>query len=116
MMSPRRMYFSWMALILGGLFGISASHGRVGHQGTTLEMALVYGYIAWCLYWGVPPFLRWWRSTWHKGARDEGASPGNLLAAALRLSIFVTGAYFFSVLGGGLYHFARYWRSSRSRF
>ena len=111
-----RLHLSWLVLAAGGLWGISIArnggHG-VGTSGT-VQTALLTGYIALALYWGVPPFWRWWRRAWFHAHGLIGILTGGcLIRAVIAFTVLLVGGYFFSVFGGGLYQFARHWRLAR---
>ena len=110
-----RLHLSWLVLAAGGLWGVSIAHSGGRPGSSTLQTALMTGYIAWALYWGVPPFWRWWRRFWLRMPSIMNFfSGGCVLRAAISFFILVVGGYFFSVFGGGLYQFARHWRAMRS--
>src|SRR3954449_2913725 len=101
-----RLHLSWLVLAAGGLWGISWAKQQVPQPGSTIPFALLFGYIAWALYWGVPPFWRWWRRTCTTALRAFHLLPGGcLIQAAIAFTLLFVGGYFFSVFGGGLYQF-----------
>jgi hypothetical protein len=107
-----RLHLSWVVLAAGGLWGIAMAKSTPG--GNAVQAALLTGYIAWSLYWGVPPFWRWWRRTGLNAFKFANFLPGGcFLQAAIACTVLFIGGYFFSVFGGGLYYFARQWRASR---
>ena len=109
---PWRMHLSWLVLAIGGLWGASTAHRPGGPGGSTILTALLTGYILWALYWGLPPFWRWWRR-FHTPSLLSFLPGGCVLRAGIAFGLLVAGGYFFSVFGGGLYHFSRYLRGAR---
>ena len=49
---------SWMILIAGAIWGLSQTAGRGWSQET--QTVLGSAYAAWAVFWGLPPFLKWW--------------------------------------------------------
>jgi|SRR3954464_14640378 len=101
-----RLHLSWLVLAAGGLWGIS----HPIQPGNTMASALMAGYIAWALYWGVPPFWRWWRRTCLTAVR--ASTGGDLAQTAFALCVLLVGGYCFSVFGGGVYQFIRCLRAA----
>lgn len=114
MLSPVwRLHLSWLVLAAGGLWGISFARAH-GPTSGTLTTALQFAYITWSLYWGVPPFWRWWRKTFSLllgplGCMAFGCGPQFVIAFAV---LFLMGPPF-CLLGGGLYQFALCCRAAR---
>ena len=109
-MDRSRLHFSWAVLAAGALGGSLSEEGGLG-------AALFLGYLFWSVYWGGPPFWRWWRRSGIHGfgflryLLPCGCSwPLRLL---LSLGLLGVGGYFYCLLGGGLFHFARYLVASR---
>jgi hypothetical protein len=104
-----RLHLSWLVLAAGGLWGIAHNI----EPGSKVASALLAGYIAWALYWGVPPFWRWWRRSGANLVRMSTLSPGGcLIQAVIAIFILFVGGYCFSVFGGGVYQFARCLRAA----
>lgn len=109
-----RAHLSWVVLVLGGLWGMSMARSGGEESGTDLRTAIMTGYICWSLYWGLPPFWRWWKRRGSQAGWTVGCVPGmSLIHIALVFAGLVVGGYFFSVFGGGLYHFGQYLRTAR---
>lgn len=110
---PWRTHLSWLILILGGLWGISMARAE-GSPGSALQGALITGYASWSLYRGLPPVWRWWKAHGLRLGGLAGCIPGGaLIQAIVAFSILAAGGYFYSVFGGGLYHFTQHLRTSR---
>jgi hypothetical protein len=106
-----RLHVSWLFLLAGALWGGTAAP-RQHSPRSALAGALLVAYVVWSLYWGIPLFWRYWRLHSHRlGNVLRGVPPP--LRLALRCSLCVAGAYFFSVFGGGIYEFIRCWRALR---
>jgi len=99
-----RTRLSWVVFVLGGLCGLQLdSVGR--SAGPAWVDALISGYAAWCLYWGLPvvwrvrrPFLARLDRLFHLENR--------LGKWVLCQSLFLTWAVLYSICGGGLHQFA----------
>ena len=108
-----RIHLSWLVLAAGGLWGIAMAKHSSG-PGATIPFALMTGYVAWALYWGLPPFWRWWRKSCSHALKVVSFLPGGcLLQAAVAFAVLLAGGYFFSVFGGGLYQFALCCRAAK---
>lgn len=108
-----KLHLSWLVLAAGGLWGISIAKHSVP-PASPVPFALMVGYITWALYWGVPPFWRWWRRSGMNIARMARFLPGGcLIQAAIGFTVLFAGGYFFSVFGGGIYQFARHLRAAQ---
>jgi hypothetical protein len=107
-----RMNLSWLVLVAGGLWGTSVAKSGPA-SGSALETALVFSYVFWSLYWGVPAAWRWWRNGF--GSRILRLLPAGLFRMAVGFSLSVTGGYMYCVFGGGVYQFVRYWRAGNGR-
>ena len=110
-----RIRTSWLFLILGAFVGVYlVKTGQDdGAPGATLFAA---AYAVWALYWGAPPFWRWWRGASVPFA--NGLLGGGLMGWTLRKSFswsfLLVGSYCYSVFGGGPYQFLKHlWVSRR---
>lgn len=111
-MAKSKILLSWIVAICGALCGAQLSYN--GQTPTEpVPSALIWGYAAWGLYWGIPVVGRWWRRI--GPSRRQDTLSGWLLSAALTLVIPVVGGYFYGVLGGGIYQFLKHRSYSRSR-
>jgi hypothetical protein len=110
-----RTFVSLGIALCGAIFLASSAAASVGRQGVTFRAVLLGAYIAWALFWGFPVFWRWWRrSSFGLGSLHQAWRAG-FVRIALALAFLITGGYFFSVLGGGIYQFFRYRRALRSQ-
>jgi hypothetical protein len=108
-----RIHLSRLALAAGGLWGTRWPSTASG-LGATVPFALMTGYIAWALYWGIPAFWRRWRRSCSHALKVASFLPGGcLLQAAIAFAVLLAGGYFFSVFGGGIYQFALCCRAAK---
>lgn len=110
---PWRIHLSWLVLAIGGLWGISVARAA-GPATSSVATALTYAYFTWALYWGGPSFFSWWRRTFFKLSGPIAAfTPfGCGFQMALAFFVLALGAIPFCIFGGGIYHFARHWKSA----
>lgn len=119
--SPRRPATDWKTLLslggalLGAVFLASLMAASAGRQTMVLPDMLFGAYVAWALFWGFPCFWRWWRrSSFGLGSLGHAWRAG-FFRIALSLAFLLTGGYFFSVFGGGIYQFVRHRMALRGR-
>jgi hypothetical protein len=96
-----KLYASGGALILGAWGG-----AQLAPQDWILE-ALVVGYLAWALFWGVPPVWRFWRRQAGRFLFTGCNLLGWPLAIAIGVALFIVTSWFYSVFGGGIYEFVK---------
>ncbi len=96
---------SWLILIAGALWGLSQTANRGWSQ--EMQMVLKSAYAAWAVFWGLPPFLRWWGR--YLLPTMTGRLPGGCLIKTLLVAVVLFfGAPFYCLFGGGLYQFVRH--------
>jgi hypothetical protein len=78
-----------------------------------LVAPLTMAYTGWALFWGVPASWRWfWSHRSIFAGLREIKHFGPVYYLAFSLAWVVWGVIVFSIMGGGIYHFFRYRRSS----
>jgi len=98
---------SWLILVAGAIWGLSQTAGRGFAQ--EAQTVLGWAYAAWALFWGVPPFLKWWGHYWVTLPAMTGCLPGGcLLQAMLVTAVLALGGPFYCLFGGGIYQFVRH--------
>jgi hypothetical protein len=115
----QRIHLSWLVLAVGGLLGFLMTGEVLARSRSAGEAAQVLlagplgmAYAGWALFWGAPASWRW---CWKHRSIFEGLREikyfGPLYYLACSLAWALWGAVVLSILGGGIYHFARYRRS-----
>lgn len=114
MLDPKtKIILSTAALVAGGFAGATSAQ-QAGQD--PVGSALLSAYIFWSLFWGVPPFWGWWRSSGRRLFRfvPRGAV-GWAIRTSLSLALLFVGGYCFSVFGGGVVCFAKAVSAASSR-
>lgn len=109
-----RMKLSWIVLVAGGLWGKAVAESNAT-LGSPLEVALLFAYVLWSLYWGAPAAWYWWRKGYgSRIVQDVGNKlPEGFLRKAAAVSILMTGGSLYCVFGGGIRQFFRHQRKLR---
>lgn len=98
---------SWLILIAGVIYGLSHTSGRGWSEET--QMVLGSAYVAWAMFWGLPPFLKWWGRYWVTIPAMTGCLPGGCLIQAFLVTVVLfIGTPFYCLCGGGVYQFVRH--------
>jgi hypothetical protein len=100
-----RIWISWAFAAVGALIGVAAGQGE---HASALLTTLIGAYIAWALYWGVPPVWRKWCGLF----RNVGCIVFTTPMAWLLLLLFffyipLVGGYLYGTLGGAIYEFLK---------
>ena len=101
-----QLQLSWIALILGLIWGVHLSY--LGHTPPNpLTSALTVGYIVWALYWGIPVAWRWWQdATAYQRAHPAGCTQTAVRYLFTLVVVPVVGLLF-GVFGGALYQWGK---------
>jgi hypothetical protein len=100
-----RIWISWGFAVVGALIGAAAGPGE---HAAPLLMAILGAYIAWALFWGVPPVWRGWCGLFRNVGCFIFTTPiGWLILLLLFLYIPFVGGCLYGVLGGAIYEFLK---------
>lgn len=105
-----KIHLSWLFLIVGALWGATLVAERQV-AGAPVGVVLGYAYALWALFWGLPPFWSWLRRVF------PPLNGGPLYLVPIRLAVWLSvaliGGVYFSLFGGGIFHFLRDWWTVR---
>jgi hypothetical protein len=100
-----RIWISWAFAAIGALIGAAAGKGE---HAVPLLTAVLGGYVAWALYWGVPPVWRGWCGLFRNAGCFIFTTPtGWLILLLVFFYIPLVGGYLYGVLGGAIYEFLK---------
>jgi hypothetical protein len=98
-----RIWISWAFAVVGALVGAAAGQGE---GAAPLLTAILGAYIAWALFWGVPPVWRGWCGLFRNGGCFIFTTPiGWLILLLAFFYIPLVGGYIYGVFGGAIYEF-----------
>ena len=100
-----RIWISWAFAVIGALIGAAAGKGE---HVVPLLTAILGAYVAWALYWGVPPVWRGWCGLFRNAGCFVFTTPAGWLILLLAFFyIPLVGGYLYGVLGGAIYEFLK---------
>lgn len=100
-----RIWISWAFAVVGALIGAVAGQGE---HAPPLLTAILGSYIAWALYWGVPPVWRGWCGLFRNMGCFIFTTPiGWLILLVAFFYIPLVGGYIYGVFGGAIYEFLK---------
>lgn len=110
---------SWLALTAGCLAGAELTR-RGLCKGGPLTAIVTSGYMFWSIFWGLPPFWGWWRRnqgpvTSLVGHLCHRQSAGFFAVSLATQMTALSAGIWFSLVGGGIFHFVRAWRAHGAR-
>jgi len=110
----RRLQWSWVFLVAGALYGAELVRQMKPHNPALnpILMIITSAYLFWSVYWGFPAFWRW-ASRFGHHASHLGHLENGCVWLTIAFALTVTCGLYFSLFGGGIYHFLKAWRAYR---
>lgn len=99
-----RIWISWVFAIFGALIGAAAGQGE--HAAAPVLTAILGAYVAWALFWGVPPVWRGWCGLF-RNVFIFSTPRGWFILLLLFFYIPLVGGYFYGMFGGAIYEFLK---------
>jgi hypothetical protein len=101
-----RIWISWAFAVVGALIGAAAGQGE--HAAAPLLTAILGAYVAWALFWGVPPVWRGWCGLFRNVGCFIFTTPiGWLILLLAFFYIPLVGGYIYGMFGGAIYEFLK---------
>ena len=106
-----KVRISLVVLLAGAILPLLESQGQTLEA--TLGASLSMGYTFWALFWGVPGAWRLWCRLPSRLSNASGGLFVFLFWGLLRIWLLLVGTWFYSLMGGGIYHCLKHWWSVR---
>lgn len=108
-----RIWASWGFAVAGGLVGAAVGERE---KSASLLAAMIGAYVAWALFWGVPPVWRGWCSLLGRHGCIISTTPiGWLILLLAFFYVPIVGGYVYGVFGGAIFEFLKSRRAGAGR-